>query len=74
MASRGWIKLNDFNLPLSKKIKYRVSSIATLGRIKANYKCDGGSTVIDVVFDGTMLDKVTSELVTLINLWNEKRS
>jgi len=74
MSSIGWIKLSNFEVPLSKKIKYRFSSLATLGRIRAKYRNNGdGSVTIYVEFDGSQLERVTGELSVLINMWNRRR-
>ncbi len=74
MSSRGWVRFEKFRLPLSYKVKCRLSKIVSRGRIKASYSHSSDSVVIRVEFDGSKVDSVTKELSGLIEEWARQQA
>lgn len=74
MASKGWIKLNNFKIPLSYRIKLKMASYVYLGRIKTSYRYDTDGVLITAEFNGDKLGKVINELSGLIREWEKQNN
>lgn len=74
MASRGWIKLNNFKIPLTHRIKLRMAKYVYLGRIKTSYQYDTDSVTITAEFTGDKLGRVINELSGLIKEWERQNN
>ncbi len=74
MASKGWIKLSNFKIPLTHRIKLKMARYVFLGRIKTSYKYNTDSVLITAEFDGNMLGRVINELSGLIKEWEKQNS
>jgi hypothetical protein len=74
MASRGWIKLNNFKIPLTHRIKLRMAKYVYLGRIKTSYQYDTDSVTITAEFTGDKLGRVINEFSGLIKEWERQNN
>ena len=74
MASKGWIKLSNFRIPLTHRIKLRMARYVFLGRIKTSYHYDTDSVIITAEFSGDKLGRVINELSALIKEWEKQNN
>jgi hypothetical protein len=74
MSSTGWIRLENFNLPLSLRIKYSLVNLLAGRRIRVQYRNHSGDTLIRVEFDGEYLNRVLSELSSLLKEWGRQNN
>ncbi len=72
MASVGWIKLRRFNLPLTYRLKYRLSGLLTGGRIRTSYRNSHDGVLIRTEFDGETLETVLQNLSGLLKEWGRQ--
>ena len=74
MASKGWIKLSNFKIPLGYRIKLKMARYVYLGGIKTSYRYDTDSVLITAEFNGDKLGKVINEFSGLIREWEKQNN
>jgi|GEM_PF-3580014 hypothetical protein len=72
MTSKGWIKLNNFKIPLTRRIKLKMARYVFLGRIKTSYQYNTDSVLITAEFRGDKLGRVINELSELLKEWEKQ--
>lgn len=74
MSSKGWIKLKNFKIPLTHRIKLKMAKYVSAGKIKTSYQYDMGGVTITTEFTGDKLGKVIDELSGLIKEWEKQNN
>ncbi len=69
MSSSAWIRLNNFKLPLSLRLKCILARVFRYGGIRPRYKCGANSVYVEVEFSGEKIDMVLEHWKGLIREW-----
>ena len=74
MPSRAWLRLENFKVPFSLRVKCMFARLLTLGRIKPDYRCHNTSVSLKVEFEGEYLELVVEHFRRVIREWGKQNN
>lgn len=66
------MRLTNFRMPFSYKVRCKLSRLLTLGKVKASYRYYQDNVLIRIEFDGAYLVTVLQRLSQLLKAWGRQ--